>query len=443
MAVRTPLIPFTGEAKAAGSVLIKPESLQPTGAFKLRGAYNAVYAVTRDLDSCALPDGVVAHSSGNHGFAVAYAARLLGISAAIVVPENAPAVKTDAIESTGAELVRVEPTLAARIAATDEIARVRRYHPIAPFDDRDVIAGQGTVGLEIAEDFTAGPGQGAGPPSAVLVPVSGGGLISGIAVAVKALLPGTRVIGVEPELAADARDSLRAGARVAWTSAQTSRTRADALRVEQVGELTFPHIQAYVDDIVTVSEDEMLDAIRELARRARLIAEPGGAAAVAAALCRGAAELGISSATRAPGTVSASTVSASTGVPRARGPRSSRCCPAGTSNLPCWPTSSACSPTLGSVMRSVLAYTSARILMFGCAVILLYAAGARGILLLGLGLVISALASYVLLNKQRAIIAGKLNGRLSKVGSRATEFRGRLEEGTKSEDEEDEEEAVR
>ena len=155
MAVRTPLIPFTLPAKAGRPLLIKPESLQPTGAFKLRGAYNAVYAVTRGLDSCALPDGVVAHSSGNHGFAVAYAARLLGISAAIVVPENAPAVKTDAIESAGAELVRVEPTLAARIAATDEIARVRRYHPVAPFDDRDVIAGQGTIGLEIAEDFTA------------------------------------------------------------------------------------------------------------------------------------------------------------------------------------------------------------------------------------------------------------------------------------------------
>jgi threonine dehydratase len=297
--VRTPLIPFTGKAKAASTLLIKPESLQPTGAFKLRGAYNAVYAVTRDLDSCILPAGVVAHSSGNHGFAVAYAARLLGISAAIVVPENAPAVKTEAIESTGAELVRVEPTLAARIAATDEIARVRGYHPVAPFDDLDVIAGQGTVGLEIAEDFAAA-GQGAKQPAAVLVPVSGGGLISGIAVAVKARLPGTRVIGVEPELAADARDSLRAGTRVAWTSAQTARTRADALRVEQVGELTFPHIQAYVDDIVTVSEDEMLDAIRRLARQGRLIAEPGGAAAVAAALCRDATELGITSATQAP-----------------------------------------------------------------------------------------------------------------------------------------------
>ncbi|HEY1669206.1 MAG TPA: threonine/serine dehydratase, partial [Trebonia sp.] len=299
VAVRTPLVPFTSGGRA-GSLVLKPESLQPTGAFKLRGAYNAVYAVTRGLDSCALPEGVVAHSSGNHGFAVAYAARLLGISAAIVVPENAPAVKTDAIISAGAELVRVPPTLAARIAATDEIARVRRYHPVAPFDDRDVIAGQGTIGLEIAEDFTGGQAQGAKQPSAVLVPVSGGGLISGIAVAVKALLPGTRVIGVEPELAADARDSLRAGSRVAWTSAQTSRTRADALRVEQVGELTFPHLAAYVDDIVTVSEDEMLGAIRQLATRARLIAEPGGAAAVAAALYRDAADLGITSARDKP-----------------------------------------------------------------------------------------------------------------------------------------------
>jgi len=300
VAVRTPLIPFTGQPEAAARLLIKPESLQPTGAFKLRGAYNAVYAVTRGLDSCAKPEGVVAHSSGNHGFAVAYAARLLGISAAIVVPDNAPAVKTAAIESAGAELVRVPPTLAARVAATDEIARVRGYHPVAPFDDRDVIAGQGTAGLEIAEDFLAGYVSGAARPSAVLVPVSGGGLISGIAVAVKALLKNTRVIGVEPELAADARESLQAGTRVAWTPAQTARTRADALRVEQVGELTFPHLQAYVDDIVTVTEDEMLDAIRRLARQARLIAEPGGAAAVAAALYRDAGELGIPSAAGEP-----------------------------------------------------------------------------------------------------------------------------------------------
>ena len=291
VAVRTPLIPFTAGGPA-GPVALKPESLQPTGAFKLRGAYNAVYAVTRDLHSCAAPEGVVAHSSGNHGLAVAYAARLLGIRAVIVVPQNAPAVKTAAIESAGAELVRVEPTLAARIAATDKIARVRGYHPVAPFDDRDVIAGQGTVGLEIAEDLTGEPAQPASAAS-VLVPVGGGGLISGVAVAVKALRPGTRVIGVEPELAADARDSLRSGTRVAWLPAQTARTQADALRADQVGRLTFPHLQAYVDDIVTVSEEEITDAVRRLAREARLIAEPGGATAVAAALSRGRAELGL------------------------------------------------------------------------------------------------------------------------------------------------------
>src|SRR6202041_932152 len=137
------------------------------------------------------------------------------------------------------------------------------------------------------------PGVRARPPAAVLVPVGGGGLISGIAVAVKALLPGTRVIGVEPELAADTRASLRAGERVAWTSAQTARTKADSLRVEQVGELTFPHIQALVDDIVTVSEAELLETVRRLALQGRLVAEPGGAVAVAAALFRTPAELGL------------------------------------------------------------------------------------------------------------------------------------------------------
>jgi threonine dehydratase len=295
--VRTPLLAFPGASAAAGpaALLIKPESLQPTGAFKLRGAYNAIATLLAD----SRPPGVVAHSSGNHGFAVAYAAALLGVPAAIVVPETAPAVKTDLIKGVGAELVVVAPTLAARIEASGAIAGERGYAEIPPFDDRRVIAGQGTVGLEIAEDLAAGPG--AVSPAAVLVPVGGGGLVSGIAVAVKALLPGTRVVGVEPELAADARDSLRSGARVAWAAADTARTKADSLRVEQVGELTFPHIEALVDDIVTVSEAELLEAVRRLARQGRLVAEPGGAVAVAAALFRDPAELGlVSGATTAP-----------------------------------------------------------------------------------------------------------------------------------------------
>ena len=295
--VRTPLLAFPGAAAAAGppALLIKPESLQPTGAFKLRGAYNAIAALAAD----SRPAGVVAHSSGNHGFAVGFAAALLRIPAAIVVPDTAPPVKTDLIKSVGAELVVVAPTLAARIEASARIASDRGYAEIPPFDDRRVIAGQGTIGLEIAEDLTVGPG--ARPPAAVLVPVGGGGLVSGIAVAVKALLPGTRVIGVEPEFAADARDSLRSGDRVAWAAADTVRTAADSLRVEQVGELTFPHIKALVDDIVTVSERELLEAVRRLARQGRLVAEPGGAVAVAAALFRDPAELGLTpGATTAP-----------------------------------------------------------------------------------------------------------------------------------------------
>jgi threo-3-hydroxy-L-aspartate ammonia-lyase len=312
--VRTPLLAFPGAAGASGppALLIKPESLQPTGAFKLRGAYNAIATLLADADAAGgadtRPAGVVAHSSGNHGFAVAYAAALLGVPAAIVVPDTAPPVKTDLIKSVGAELVVVAPTLAARLEASAKIANDRGYAEIPPFDDRRVIAGQGTVGLEIAEDFAAasdGAGRpaadrddslptaarGAARPAAVLVPVGGGGLISGIAVAVKALLPGTRVIGVEPEFAADARESLRSGARVAWAAADTVRTKADSLRVEQVGELTFPHIEALVDDIVTVSEAEMLEAVRRLALQGRLVAEPGGAVAVAAALFRDPAEL--------------------------------------------------------------------------------------------------------------------------------------------------------
>jgi threonine dehydratase len=279
--VRTPLLPFPGKP----GLLIKPESLQPIGAFKLRGAYNAIRALAED--EATRPNGVVAHSSGNHGFAVAYAAARLKIPAAIVVPEGAAKVKTDAIQAAGAELVYVEPTLAARVEGMRKIARTRGYAPIAPFDDRQVIAGQGTIGLEIAKDLAGRP------PRAVLVPVGGGGLVSGIAVAVKALMPETRVIGVEPELAADGRESLRKGTRVAWPASDTARTRADALRAEQLGELTFPHIREFVDDIVTVTEDEILRAIRRLALEARLVAEPGGAVAVAACLFRSAAELGL------------------------------------------------------------------------------------------------------------------------------------------------------
>jgi threonine dehydratase len=272
VAIRTPLVPFP---RVDPPLLLKPESLQPVGSFKLRGAYAAISALPAPVRA----RGVVAHSSGNHAQAVAYAAALLGVPATVVVPDNAPSVKLDPVRRLGARIVTTRPSLAARVAATGELVDRYGYVLIPPFDDPAVIAGQGTIGLEIAADC---PGA-----DLVVVPVGGGGLISGIAAAIRAVSPRTRVIGVEPELAADARDSLRSGRQVAWRAEDTQRTIADALRVEQVGVLTLRHMRSHVDAIVTVTEDEIREAVRRLAAQAHLVAEPGGAVAVAACLLRG------------------------------------------------------------------------------------------------------------------------------------------------------------
>ena len=269
VAVRTPLVPFPFTEPP---LLIKPESLQPVGAFKLRGAYAAIAALPEEQRV----RGVVTHSSGNHAQAVAYAARTLGVPAVLVMPRTAPRVKADACRRLGAQVVFVEPTGAARAGAVERLVSQHRYAFVPPYDHPQVIAGQGTIGVEIVAD--------APDVEVVLVPVSGGGLIAGVATAVKALRPRAKVIGVEPELAAHARDSLRVGTPVAWDPAETGRTIADALRVECVGDLPFAHIRAYVDDIVTVSDDELREAMRRLCRAARLVAEPGGAAATAACL---------------------------------------------------------------------------------------------------------------------------------------------------------------
>ena len=196
----------------------------------------------------------------------------------IVVPETAPAIKTGAITACGAELVRVAPTMAARRAAADDLVARYGYALIPPFDDRRVIAGQGTIGLEIMADHP--------DTDLIVVPVSGGGLIAGIAAAARAVNPDVTIVGVEPEFAADARDSLRQGERVAWPAASVTRTIADALRVEQVGALPFAHMQRDVAGIVTVTDAELLAAVYRLAIEAHLVAEPGGAAAVAACLFR-------------------------------------------------------------------------------------------------------------------------------------------------------------
>jgi threonine dehydratase len=267
--VRTPLVPYPA-AEPGRPLWFKPESLQPIGAFKLRGAFNAILQRLDDARS----HGVVAHSSGNHAQAVAWVARELGLRATIVIPDAAPALKVDRVRRLGAEVVIVAPEDRDRRAF--ELAAEHGYVMIPPYDDAAIVAGQGTIGLEIAADL---PGLGG-----VLVPISGGGLIGGIATAVKALSPGTRVIGVEPELAADAAESFRTGQRVSWTAEQTYRTIADGLRTTSVGEIPWRQIRAYVDDVITVTEDEIRDGVRRLAADARLVAEPSGAVPFAAYL---------------------------------------------------------------------------------------------------------------------------------------------------------------
>ena len=278
VAVRTPLMPCPWAdtaADAGGRTLhLKPENLQPTGAFKVRGAFNRLSTLTAEERA----RGVVAQSSGNHAQAVAYAARELGIKAVIVMPDTSPAVKVGNTRSFGAEVVLV--AMHERDTTPADLAAEHGYVWVPPYDDPWIIAGQGTVGLEIAEDATALDLD----LRTVLVPVSGGGLISGVAAALKLSLPGVRVVGVEPELAGDATASFRSGERQVWSFADTHRTIADGLRTNSLGVLPWEHIQAYVDDMITVTDDEIRSAVAVLARRGRLVAEPSGAAATAAYL---------------------------------------------------------------------------------------------------------------------------------------------------------------
>lgn len=275
IATRTPLLPVPW-ADPARPLWIKAECLQPIGAFKIRGAVNAVAS----LDQSTRDAGVVAVSSGNHAQAVAYAAARFGIDALIVIPEGAAENKVAATQALGATVVRVPP--AQREHEARRLAAETGRTLIHPYDDRNVIAGQGTIGLEIAEQaaelgFTV---------DTVLAPISGGGLVSGLAVAIKELIPGASVIGVEPDLAADAQASLRSGTRTAWPVEDTWRTVADALRTTSVGELNWEHLRALVDDVVTVSDPAILDAVRALAAGSRLVAEPSGAVPVAAYIHR-------------------------------------------------------------------------------------------------------------------------------------------------------------
>jgi threonine dehydratase len=251
---------------------VKPENLQPIGSFKLRGAYNKISSLTQDERN----RGVVAHSSGNHAQGVAFAARALNVRATIVMPRTAPPVKLEATRSLGAEVVVVGPASEDRIRKADDLERERNLVPVPPYNDEKIIAGQGTIGLEIFEDL---PGAGL-----VLVPIGGGGLISGISTALKESNPGIKVVGVEPEFAADAQASLRSGKIQSISGESTARTIADGLRSQSIGPINFEHIRKYVDDIITVTEQEIRQALKHLLFSARILAEPSGAVTTAAAL---------------------------------------------------------------------------------------------------------------------------------------------------------------
>ena len=270
-AVHTPLIPHT-HGTSDQALWFKPENLQPIGTFKLRGAYNKLCSLSPEERT----RGVITYSSGNHAQGVAYAAHAMGIKAVIVMPGNTPNIKVDATAALGAEIVMVGNSSVERRVCAEQLALEHGYTIIPPYNDEKIIAGQGTAGLEIAADLP--------DVDCVLVPVGGGGLISGVATALKLTRPHVKVIGVEPELANDAQRSFRIGTIVDLSANETARTIADGLRTQSVGEINFEHIQKYVDDIVTVTEGDIYSAMRHLALKVKLVAEPSGAVAFAAFL---------------------------------------------------------------------------------------------------------------------------------------------------------------
>lgn len=283
VAIHTPLLDF-GRTPSGARILLKAESLQPIGAFKIRGAYNAIAQLT----PAERARGVVTHSSGNHAQGVARAARLLGTHAVIVMPSDAPAIKRRRVEADGAEIVTVPPGSGEREAMALRLIEERGLVFVPPYDDDRVIAGQGTLGLEIVEDVP--------DLAAVLVPIGGGGLASGVSSAVKLLRPDVRVVGVESELAADAAESLAAGRIVRWDAARAGRTIADGTRSQAIGRRPFEHLSRRLDAVVTVTEAEIAATVRLAAEEARLVVEPSGALAPAAARFH-AAEAGVDSPT--------------------------------------------------------------------------------------------------------------------------------------------------
>jgi threo-3-hydroxy-L-aspartate ammonia-lyase len=270
IARRTPLITSaTLDARCGGTICLKAEPFQRSGSFKFRGAYNRLSL----LDTDERAKGIVAYSSGNHGAAVALAASLLGIHAVVVVPETGSPAKLAAIAGYGAEIRRYNPATESREDVATELAEARSLTVIRPFDDYDIMAGQGSIGLELTKQ--------AGALDLVLVPVGGGGLAAGVGTAVKALLPAAAVIGVEPAGADDTSRSMRAGRRVGLEAVDTI---ADGLRSQAPGELTFPINQRLLDDVVTVDDAAIIEAMTFCFARLKVVVEPSGATPLAALL---------------------------------------------------------------------------------------------------------------------------------------------------------------
>ncbi|MFG2127175.1 threo-3-hydroxy-L-aspartate ammonia-lyase [Streptomyces sp. NPDC048751] len=270
VAHRTPVLRSrTLDALLGAEVLLKCENFQRVGAFKFRGAYNAASRLTHEQ----LARGIAAYSSGNHAQAVALAARELGTTAVIVMPEDAPRSKREATAGYGAEIVTYDRYAADRVTIAEALAAERGLTIVPPYEHPHVMAGQGTAALELLEEV--------GELDALLTPVGGGGLIAGSATAAKALLPGIRVIGVEPEAGDDTKRSLAAGRRV---EIPVPRTIADGQALHTPGELTFSVNRRLVDDIALVSDDDIRRAMRFAFERLKIVVEPSGVTPLAALL---------------------------------------------------------------------------------------------------------------------------------------------------------------
>jgi threonine dehydratase len=263
----TPLIEVPWPGTGSGTLLLKCENFQPMGAFKIRGAFNMIAQLTPEE----LQRGVITYSSGNHGQAVALAAQHMGIKAVIVMPTTAPGVKVEGARGFGAEVSFAGTTSLDRKRSAEQMAAERGLTMVPPFDHPMIIAGQGTVGLEILDQC---PGV-----ATVVVEVGGGGLSSGVAAAIKQRAPNVRVIGVEPEGAAKMKRSLEAGAPVTLDNVASI---ADGLMTIRPGDLTFEHVRAFVDEVVTVTDEDMIRAISWLYRRAKIVVEPSGSVTTAA-----------------------------------------------------------------------------------------------------------------------------------------------------------------